>query len=123
MFGLRLSGRGGRLVLKTCKDKQEQLVWRNRPPGFFYGPARGGGGPVRLTRNHEDEDGGGHARVDVEHESEVVRQLHQVVDVGHKHGGDEEADGTTQLQQTRGESEQVQLSAITSQHLEHKKNK
>lgn len=67
---------------------------------FFYGPVGEGGGgcPIRLTRNQEDEDGSGHARVAVEHESEVVPQLHRVVHVGHKHGGDQETDGTAQLQ-------------------------
>lgn len=59
--------------------------------------ARGSSRPT-LTEDHEDEEQGGHARRDVEHDADVIRQLVHVVHVGHQDGGDEEPDGDAQLE-------------------------
>lgn len=51
----------------------------------------------RLTDDHKDKEDGGHSRADVEHGSDVVRQLVHIVHVRHKHGWDQEPNGNTHL--------------------------
>lgn len=51
-----------------------------------------------LTKNHKDEEQGGHPRRDVEHDADVMRELLHVVHVGHQDGGDEEPDGDAELE-------------------------
>lgn len=53
--------------------------------------------PLRLTDDDEDEYEGGHSSTDVEHESDVVRQLIDIVHIRHKDGWDEEPNGNTHL--------------------------
>lgn len=57
-----------------------------------------------LTKHHQDEEEGGHARRDVEHHPDVVSQLVHVVHVRNQDGGEQEADGAAQLRDT----EQIQ---------------
>lgn len=86
---------------KTNKSRSSRLFSESPSPSLT--------GHIRLTHNHQDKEDGGDARGDVEHESEAVPQLNHVVHVGHKHGREEEAGGTTQLQQIRGKSGQIWL--------------
>lgn len=65
--------------------------------------------PLSLTHNHEDKQGGGDPRSDVEHDTDVVPQLVQIIHVRHKHGWNQEPDGDAQLQQTRRKSAQMRL--------------
>lgn len=53
--------------------------------------------PWRLTDDHKDEDEGGHSCADVEHDSDVVRQLIYITHVWHKDGWDQEPNGNTHL--------------------------
>lgn len=50
-----------------------------------------------LTDDHEDEDEGGHSRTDVEHDSDVGRQLLHIIHIGHEDGWEQEAHGDSQL--------------------------
>lgn len=50
-----------------------------------------------LTNDHEDEEGSGHSSTDVQHDSDVLRQLVDVLHVGHQHWRDQKAKGDTQL--------------------------
>lgn len=50
-----------------------------------------------LTNDHEDEEGSGHSSADVQHDSDVLRQLVDVLHVGHQHWWDQKAKGDTQL--------------------------
>lgn len=54
---------------------------------------------MTLTKNHKDEEKGGHPRRDVEHDADVTGELVHVVHVGHQDGGDEEADGDAELEE------------------------
>lgn len=62
-----------------------------------------------LTDDHEDEDDGGRSGADVEHESDVVRQLVDVVHVGHEDGWEQEADGDAHLRARGSFTTQTQL--------------
>lgn len=53
--------------------------------------------PLRLTDDDKDEYEGGHSCTDVEHESDVVRQLIDIFHIGHKHRWDEEPYGDAHL--------------------------
>ena len=50
-----------------------------------------------LTDDHEDKDDAGHSCADVEHDSDVVRQLIHIVHIWHKDGWDQEPNGNTHL--------------------------
>lgn len=50
-----------------------------------------------LTDDHEDKDDGGHSCADVEHDSDVVRQLIYIVHIRHKDGWDQEPNGNSHL--------------------------
>lgn len=53
--------------------------------------------PLRLTDDHKDEHEGGHSGTDVEHESDVVRQLIDIVHIRHKNGWNQEPNSNTHL--------------------------
>lgn len=50
-----------------------------------------------LTDDHEEEEDGGQSSADVQQDSDVLRQLVDVVHVGHQHRRDQEAQGDAQL--------------------------
>lgn len=54
-----------------------------------------------LTQDDEDEEEGGHAGGDVEHDADVVGQHVHVVHIGHQDGGHQEPDGDTELRRAR----------------------
>lgn len=64
------------------------LVWK-RQTRFVY-----------LTKHDQDEEKRGHARRDVEHHPDVMSQLIQVVYIRNQDGGEEEPNGTAQLNDT-----------------------
>lgn len=55
----------------------------------------------KLTNEHKRKDDGGHACANIEHDSDVTRQLVHIVHIGHKDGWHQEADGNTQLQEDK----------------------
>lgn len=63
--------------------------------------------PGSLTHNHEDKQDGGDPRSDVEHDSDVVAQLIQIIHIRHKYGWKQEPDGNAQLKQTGEKSSQI----------------
>lgn len=65
--------------------------------------------PLSLTHNHEDKHDGGDPRCDVEHDSDVVPQLVQIIHVMHKDGWNQEPDGDAQLQQIGRTSARIRL--------------
>lgn len=54
--------------------------------------------PRTLTDHHQDEDEGGHPSADVEHDSDVVRQLIHVVHIRHQDGWDQKPNSDAHLQ-------------------------
>lgn len=69
----------------------------SKEPGSSYSFYEPVGGNSRLTNDHEDEEDGGRSRTDVEHDSDVVRQLVQIVHVRHEDGREQEPNGDTHL--------------------------
>lgn len=64
---------------------------------------------TRPTHNHDDKQDGGDPRSDVEHDSDVVAQLIQIIHIRHKYGRNQEPDGNAQLKQTRRKPSQTRL--------------
>lgn len=63
---------------------------------------------MTLTKNHKDEEKGGHPRRDVEHDADVMGELVHVVHIGHQDGGDEEADGDAELEEKEETKKQTE---------------
>ena len=61
--------------------------------------------PWRLTNDHKDEDKGGNTCADVEHDSDVIRQLVHIIHIRHKDGWNQEPNGNAHLQMKGTKSE------------------
>lgn len=70
------------------------LAWVGKKPWQLYEPADVNS---HLTNDHEDKDEGGNSCADVEHDSDVVRQLIDIVHIRHKDGWEQEPNGNTHL--------------------------
>lgn len=69
---------------------------------------------MTLTKNHKDEEQGGHPRRDVEHDADVMRELVHVVHVGYQDGGDEEPNSDAELEGNEKNDGKYKLKTIIS---------
>lgn len=74
--------------------KEAIIAWVSKEPWLLYDPVDVNS---HLTNDHEDEDEGGHSCADVEHDSNVARQLLHIVHIRHQDGWEQEPNGDTQL--------------------------